>query len=231
MKASTILAAGLAASHSGALACSQDKCQSAQAQIKIAYTTLVYTSYHKVGEVIPLPGTVESCGGPNLNTTITSDLCRFVLNTATSDSSSVHIEAWLPDDWNGRSLAIRTGGLGGCISYNGVQNGATLGFASLGMNAGHNGSENVAGIFLNKPEVIINFGHRAMHVEAVVGKELIKQYYGKSAGFNYYAGCSTGGRQGFSTAMHYPDDYDGMLLGAPGVRWIRIVTQWYIQAM
>lgn len=97
------------------------------------------------------------------------------------------------------------------------------------MNGGHNGSEGFD-YFLNQPEVIIDFGHRAMHVQAIVGKELSRQYYGSPSKFNYYVGCSTGGRQGFSTATHYPEDFHGMLLGAPGVELIRIVTQWYLQA-
>ncbi|KAK7951316.1 uncharacterized protein PG986_007044 [Apiospora aurea] len=40
----------------------------------------------------------------------------------------------------------------------------------------------------------------------------------------YYAGCSTGGRQGFQNAHLYPDDFDGLLLGSPGVNWLRIVA-------
>ncbi|KAH8886149.1 tannase and feruloyl esterase [Thozetella sp. PMI_491] len=212
-----------------ALAASRSQCSNIASKIAIANTTVVYASHHSAGEVILLPGTDETCGGPTLNATITANLCRFVLDTVTSSSSSVHLEAWFPDDWNGRFLATGGGGLGGCIDYGTVQNGASLGFASIGMNGGHNGSVGFE-YFLNKPEVIIDFGYRAMHVQAVVGKELSRQYYGSSSKFNYYVGCSTGGRQGFSTATHYPEDFHGMLLGAPGVEWIRIVTLQYILA-
>lgn len=215
---------------SSTIAADQHDCSRAATKVHIADTTLVYTSHHRDGELIPLPGTVESCYGPDLTANITSNLCRFVLETATSNSSSVHIEAWLPDSWNGRLIATGNGGIGGCIDYTTVQNAASLGFASFGMNAGHNGSIG-ADLFLNKPETIIDFGYRSMHVEAEVSKALTKQYYGKSAKYNYYVGCSTGGRQGFSTATHYPTDFDGMLLGAAGIEWIRIVTQWYLIAI
>jgi pimeloyl-ACP methyl ester carboxylesterase len=212
-----------------ALAASKSECSRAADRIAIANTTLLDTSYHRQGEVIPLPGTVESCGGPTLNATITANLCRFVLSTATSSTSAVHIEAWLPDDWNGRLIATGGGGLGGCIDYSTVQNAASLGFASFGMNSGHDGSEGIS-YFLNKPEVIIDFGYRSMHTEAAIGKELSKLYYGHPTKFNYYVGCSTGGRQGLSSATHYPEDFHGMVIGAAGVEWIRIVTQWYLQA-
>jgi feruloyl esterase len=220
----------LAAPACQALSARQNQYRRAAATISIPNTTLVYASHHLAGEVIPLPGTATSCGGLTLNATITADLCRFVLDTTTSNSSSIHFEAWLPDDWNGRFLAAGGGGLGGCIDYSTVQNGASLGFASFGMNGGHNGSEGFH-YFLHQPEVIIDFGHCAMHVQSVVGKALSQQYYGSASAFNYYVGCSTGGRQGFSTATYYPDDFDGMVLGTPGVEWIRIVTQWYLQAM
>ncbi|KAF2101981.1 tannase and feruloyl esterase [Rhizodiscina lignyota] len=180
-------------------------------------------AHHSVGSVISLPGTVESCGGPDLNATITADLCRFVVDTATSASSSVHIEAWLPDNWNGRFMATGNGGEGGCVDYATMQNGAQLRFATFGMNAGHNGSVGFD-FFLDKPEVLIDFGYRSMHTEAVVGKELVKQYYGKPPEYNYYVGCSTGGRQGFSTAVNYPDDFNGLLLGSPGIDWLHIVS-------
>jgi hypothetical protein len=145
------------------------------------------------------------------------------METNTSNSSSVQIEAWLPDSWNGRFLASGNGGIGGCIDYVVLQNGASLGFATFGMNAGHNGSVGFD-FFLNQPEVLIDFGYRSMHVEAEVGKELTTQYYGKAPDFNYYQGCSTGGRQGFSSALNYPDDFDGLVLGSPGIDWLRIVA-------
>lgn len=137
----------------------------------------------------------------------------------------MRIEAWLPDAeaWNGRLLATGTGGEGGCIDYATVQNGAQLGFASFGTNAGHDGSEGYE-FFLGKPEVINDFGYRAVHVEAQVGKEVVEQYYGRKPEKSYYQGCSTGGRQGLQSAQLYPGDFDGIIAGAPGINWLRIVA-------
>ncbi|KAK4505992.1 hypothetical protein PRZ48_003957 [Zasmidium cellare] len=133
------------------------------------------------------------------------------------------VEAWLPDQWNRRFLATGGGGIGGCIDYPTIRNGASLGFASFGTNGGHNGSEGFD-FFLNQPEVLKDFGYRAIHVEAEVGKEIVRAYYGRRARHHYYAGCSTGGRQGFQAALLYPDDFDGVLAGSPGVDWLRVVS-------
>lgn len=175
------------------------------------------------GSNIPLPNTVPSCGGPSYSANTTSDLCRVVMTVPTSNSSSIRVEAWLPDEWNGRFLATGNGGIGGCIDYDTMQNGAQLGFASFGTNAGHDGSEGHE-FFLNEPEVINDFGHRAIHVEAETGKKFISNYYDSSDFKSYYQGCSTGGRQGFQTTQMYPEDFDGVLLGAPAVDWLHIVA-------
>ncbi|KLP09733.1 related to feruloyl esterase B precursor [Fusarium fujikuroi] len=185
--------------------------------------TISSVQHHVAGDVIPLPNTVASCGGPNFKANITADLCRIVISVSTSDSSSVRIEAWLPDDWNKRLLATGTGGIGGCIDFPTVQNGAQLGFASFGTNTGHDGEQGFD-FFLNQPEVINDFGHRGIHVEAVVAKQIVQQYYGKKASKSYYQGCSTGGRQGLQNAQLYPDDFDGILAGAPGIDWLHIVA-------
>ncbi|KAI8630676.1 tannase and feruloyl esterase [Xylariaceae sp. FL1651] len=206
-------------------ACSTSTCDTFNKELSIANVTVIASSHELKGATIPLPGTVESCGGPHLTADITADLCRLVLLVETSPSSAVQIEAWLPDEktWNGRLLGTGNGGEGGCIDYATMQNGAGLGFASFGSNAGHNGSTGYE-FFLNQPEVIEDFGHRAVHVEAEVGKEVVRQYYGVAASKNYYAGCSTGGRQGFQNAYLYPEDFDGFLLGSPGVDWLHIVA-------
>ncbi|KAF8852575.1 tannase and feruloyl esterase [Acephala macrosclerotiorum] len=184
-------------------------------------TTILSTNFYPNGSTIELPGTVASCAINS--TTATSDLCRITLSVQTSCMSSIFLEAWLPTNWNGRFLASGTGGIGGCVDYNVLQSGVQQGFATLGQNAGHNGSSGYD-FFLNNRESLIDFGYRSTHIEAVVGKQLVEQYYGRAASKNYYMGCSTGGRQGFKTAMTYPEDFDGVLVGAAGVDWLRVVS-------
>lgn len=186
--------------------------------------TISSVQHHVTGDIISLPNAVASCGGPKFKANITADLCRIIVNVSSSDTTSVRIEACLPDDWNTRLLATGTGGIGGCIDFPSVQNVAQLGFASFGTNTGHDGEQGFE-FFLNQPEIINDFGHRGIHVEAVVAKQIVQQYYGKKkAPKSYYQGCSTGGRQGLQNAQLYPDDFDGLLAGAPGIDWLHIMA-------
>jgi len=47
------------------------------------------------------------------------------------------------------------------------------------------------------------------------GQALINAFYGNPANKSYFAGCSTGGQQGLMEAERFPNDYDGILAGAP----------------
>jgi feruloyl esterase len=190
----------------------------------IPEVSVLNTTHVVNGLSIDLPGLVPSCTVPAYGTAkATTNLCRALVNVATSESSTVRIEAWLPDEWNGRFLATGNGGTGGCIDYNNLQHGASLGFATFGTNGGHDGQSGYD-FFLNKPENINDFGYRAIHVEAEIGKQVIGQYYGRNASYNYYSGCSTGGRQGFEEAILYPEDFNGILMGSMAVDWLHIVA-------
>lgn len=69
---------------------------------------------------------------------------------------------------------------------------------------------------VGKPEAIVVWGHRAVHEAVVVGKVIAAAYYGKLPRYSYFFGCSTGGQQALMEAQRYPDDFDGIVAGAPG---------------
>jgi feruloyl esterase len=60
-----------------------------------------------------------------------------------------------------------------------------------------------------------DFGYRATHEMTVVAKAVIETYYGEGPAYSYFCGCSTGGQQAMMEAQRYPDDYNGILAGAP----------------
>ncbi|HJT89706.1 MAG TPA: tannase/feruloyl esterase family alpha/beta hydrolase, partial [Bryobacteraceae bacterium] len=78
---------------------------------------------------------------------------------------------------------------------------------------GHEGGN---GLFaLDHPEKIVDFGWRAVHDTAVQSKAVVTAFYGRAPRFSYWNGCSTGGRQALVEVTKFPDDFDGVLAGAP----------------
>lgn len=67
------------------------------------------------------------------------------------------------------------------------------------------------------PQKIIDYAYRGNHVAAVISKTLMKAYYGQGPRYSYFIGCSDGGRQGLIEAQRYPDDFDGVAAGSPGI--------------
>ncbi|KAG6827381.1 hypothetical protein H0H92_012037 [Tricholoma furcatifolium] len=103
------------------------------------------------------------------------------------------------------------------IDYSNLDYGTSLHFATVGSNNGHDGLS--GRVFLNNSEVIKDFAYRAVHVEAVVGKQIVEAYYKRPHDKSYFLGCSTGGRQGTQSALKYPADFDGIVAGAPATDW------------
>jgi feruloyl esterase len=132
---------------------------------------------------------------------------------ATSNTSGITLEAWLPSNWTGRFLSTGNGGVSGCIQYEDIAYGTSLSFATVGANNGHNGTSGKA--FYHAPGVVEDFAWRSVHTGVVVGKEITTLFYGKNFTKSYYLGCSTGGRQGMKSAQMFPADFDGIVAGAP----------------
>lgn len=74
---------------------------------------------------------------------------------------------------------------------------------------------------ISNPQLYQNFQSVSYHDMALVGKDIIRQFYGRAANFSYWNGCSTGGRQGYVAAEVFPDDFDGILAAAPAINFNR----------
>lgn len=133
------------------------------------------------------------------------------------------MEAWLPETWTGRFLSTGNGGVDGCIQYVDMAYAEALGFATVGANNGHNGTS--GGAFYNNEDVVIDFAWRSIHTNVVVGKEIVRQFYGQAQDKSYYLGCSTGGREGIKSAQMFPQDFDGIVAGAPAIAFNNL-TGW-----
>ena len=71
------------------------------------------------------------------------------------------------------------------------------------------------GIIVPNNVTIDDFGHRSIHLTTVVGKQFVDAFYARAPEYSYYLGCSTGGRQGLRAIQQYPNDFDGVIAGAP----------------
>ena len=102
------------------------------------------------------------------------------------------------------------------------------GFASMSTDTGHISGTGDGSWALNNPEAQMDWGYRAMHGSVVLAKEIVEKYYGQSIAYSYYSGCSTGGRQGLKEVQMFPEDFDGVLAGAPAW-WTTHLQTWTVK--
>lgn len=96
-------------------------------------------------------------------------------------------------------------------------------FAVAFENSGHVGASMIDTLWaMNAPALREDFAHRAAHVTSVVAKQVIAAYYGAPPAHSYFQGCSNGGREGLKEAQMYPDDFDGIVVGAPAY-WVTLM--------
>jgi hypothetical protein len=139
--------------------------------------------------------------------------------------SWIRFEVWLPEkDWNQRFLGVGNGGFAGSIGYTGLAGNLRRGFATAGSDAGHQAEAEDASWAFGHPEKIADFGWRAVHLTAERAKDVIKAYYGKPPQNAYFDSCSDGGREALMEAQRFPQDYDGILAGAPANQWTRMMS-------
>ncbi|SFB20908.1 Tannase and feruloyl esterase [Collimonas sp. OK607] len=140
--------------------------------------------------------------------------CRATVAMKPSPDSNVNVEVWMPrQNWNGRFLGTGNGGSGGAIAYTtGLVEGLKRGFAVANTDLGTAPDANQA---IAHPERWRDFGYRANHEMTVAGKALVNAYYQSAPRTSYFQGCSTGGQQALMIAQRYPDDYNGIVAGAP----------------
>ncbi len=131
---------------------------------------------------------------------------------------AIRFELLLPDDWNGRFAMGGGGGLVGSVQ-NGIWRSVNEGYATSGTDTGHEGRGTDGSWALDDMEALVNFGHVAIHRTAEVSKAIIRSYYGKGPEKSYFVGCSRGGGQAMMEAQRYPEDFDGIVAGAPAFNW------------
>jgi hypothetical protein len=159
--------------------------------------------------------------------------CRVAGGLTPSRDSDIRFEVWMPAaGWNGKLQGLGNGGFAGAIDFSAL--GATLarGYAVAATDTGHQAGATDAAWALGHPEKIVDFGYRAIHETAVTAKAIVTAFYGTGPRRAYFDSCSNGGRQALMEAQRYPEDYDGIVAGAPANDWTRLLTAavWDVQA-
>lgn len=153
---------------------------------------------------------------------IAKPFCRLQGQLGPSADSDIQFEVWLPpaEAWNGKYAGIGNGGFAGSLTYAPMSWALTAGYAVSGTDTGHQASFLASSWAVGHPEKVVDFGWRAIHATAVATKAIVTAYYGKDAAYSYFSGCSNGGRQGLMEAQRFPEDYDGIVVGAPANNWL-----------
>lgn len=148
--------------------------------------------------------------------------CRVSGRLAPTADSDIGFELWMPaaGAWNGKTMVVGNGGYVGSIRYDELEPAVRRGYAVISSDSGHEDKAGYRNENLNwgvgHPEKIADWAYRSVHAAAVASRALVKAYQQRDASHAYYFGCSTGGGQGLAAAQRYPDDFDGIIAGAPG---------------
>jgi hypothetical protein len=190
---------------------------------------------------IPNAKPIKSCESLAMislpNTTIESavvdpanpSICRVTAIT-THPPSGDKIRIWIgipTANWNGRFLGVGGGGFTGGNAA-GVNQPVALGYASGSTDTGHEGGSGSFALDASGRlnwQLIRDNAHVGIHEMTVTGKALTQAMYGAAPRYSYFNGCSTGGRQGLMEAQRYPQDYNGIVSGAPAINWTRFLPQ------
>jgi feruloyl esterase len=204
---------------------------SASALVTTSIALLVAPATH--GAADPQACSALSAPGTFQHTTVTqarvvpaksnrwASFCEVTATVKPVAGSNITVVYRLPENWNGKMLSLGGGGWAGNtrleVSPQGLsaEPGLSKGYATAQTNSGHDVDNVWETAWASNPEAATDFAYRAIHVMTDVGKQVIAKYYGKPQKHAYFHGCSTGGRQALMEVQRFPEDYDGVIAGAP----------------
>ena len=146
------------------------------------------------------------------------EFCRVLIQV----QPEIRIEVSLPSKWNRRLYMFGNGGYAGenleapgRVSHR--NNALGSGFVVTQTNTGHDAAKEPLATFTTDSQKFLDYAFRSLHVTVETAKRVAAAYYGSRPARSYYNGCSTGGRQALILAQRYPDDFDGIVAGAPAL--------------
>ncbi len=207
------------------------------AELKLPNTTITLAQSVAAGAFTPpAAGTFTPPAGSAAQYKNLPAFCRVAGVIKPTSDSEIKFEVWMPAaNWNGKFQGIGNGGFAGSISYGGPAGGLSgalqHGYAAASTDTGHSGGD--ASWALGHPEKLVDYGYRAIHEMTVKAKLIVKAFYGDGPKRSYFASCSNGGRQALMEAQRYPNDYDGIIAGAPANAFTYILAgfAWNMQML
>jgi feruloyl esterase len=150
----------------------------------------------------------------------------------------IRFELNFPQAWNRRFYMFGNGGFAGETPETPPKplyrdHALAAGFATAWTDTGHDARREPLGSFAADQQKLIDYSFRAVHLTAVLAKQLAARYYGRPPAYAYWDGCSTGGREGLMEAQRFPADFDGILAGAPVLNLVDTVIDglWNARAL
>jgi pimeloyl-ACP methyl ester carboxylesterase len=145
----------------------------------------------------------------------------------------IHFAMAMPEQWNGRLLYQGGGGLNGSVTpplgvtAAGDSPALARGFAVVSSDSGHQGPVFDASFFADQ-QAALDFLYQSIGKVMAVARPLLKAHYSHAVAHSYFVGCSTGGREAMIAAQRYPDEFDGIVAGAPAMRtgYSNLATRW-----
>jgi len=152
--------------------------------------------------------------------------CEVRAVSRPSLDSEIGLEVWLPlTGWNGKYRQNGNGGFAGTINRASLADPVRRGYVAAATDDGHDASKTPQGTFaVGHPEKVIDFGYRAVHDTAEQAKTIAAAFYGTRPARSYFVGCSNGGREALMEAQRFPEDFDGIIAGAPASDWSHLFT-------
>lgn len=196
-----------------------DRCATL-AGLKLGQVTIQSATTQPAQAPVPGANLPSMTGAPGAGPPVAGlpAFCRVTGSMHPVPDSDIHFEVWMPQKgWDGRFNGANSGGLAGYINYNDLAAAIRAGQAVAGSDTGHNAAPGDSAWAKGHPEKVKDYGWRAVHLTALVGKKLVAAFYGRRPDHAYFIGCSNGGRQALMEASRFPEDYDGIVSGAPAI--------------
>jgi len=144
----------------------------------------------------------------------------------TSVLPEVRIDVYLPLEWNRKFMMRGNGGFAGSMDRGGALQALRQGFAVGITDTGHEDQREPLATFAVDRQKLYDYAFRSLHLTVVVSRRMMQAFYGAAPEKSYYVGCSTGGRQGLMLAQRFPEDFDGIVAGAPVLDFSGTMTQY-----